>query len=52
MEMQDTHKGYWRINKGKTKILVHPGSEGLSDLYIQRNNSSNIFAVLQNNYKI
>lgn len=26
MEMQDTHKGYWRINKGKTKILVHPGS--------------------------
>ena len=27
-------------------------SEGLSDLYIQRNNSSNIFAVLQNNYKI
>lgn len=24
--MQDTHKGYWRINKGKTKILVHPGS--------------------------
>lgn len=26
MEMQDTHKGYWRITKGKTKILVHPGS--------------------------
>lgn len=24
--MQDTHKGYWRITKGKTKILVHPGS--------------------------
>lgn len=61
MEMQDTHKGYWRINKGKTKILVHPGSAHPykptsfiynTDLYIQRNNSSNIFAVLQNNYKI
>lgn len=23
--MQDTHKGYWSIVKGKTRILVYPG---------------------------
>lgn len=25
MEMQDTYKGYWRIVKGQTRILVFPG---------------------------
>lgn len=27
MEMQNTYKGYWCITKGKTKILVYPGSD-------------------------
>ena len=27
MKMQNTYKGYWCITKGKTKILVYPGSD-------------------------